>query len=145
MIIGSEQMNKRVTGILQGVSLLVCICIVVWELHSVLSNLCITLFTDRTRPQHREPTEVLETSRNFNKSTGLTIMCNEKALYIRQLYMPKIPRTTTKQKTLCHTGRMRATEKRWVDFGRIVNSASTTLYLSYHYTPYFHVYGLLAL
>lgn len=145
MIIGSAQIKKRVTGILQGVSLLVCICIVVWELHSVLSNLCITLFTDRTRPQHREPTEVLEKSRNFNKSTGLTIMCNEKALYIRQLYMPKIPRTTTKQKVLCHTGRMRATEKRWVDFGRIVNSASTTLYLSYHYTPYFHVYGPLAL
>lgn len=145
MIIGSAQINKRVTGILQGVSLLVCICIVVWELHSVFSILCITLFTDRTRPQHREPTEVLETSTNFNKSTGLTIMCNEKALYIRQLYMPKIPRTTTKQKVLCHTGRMRATEKRWVDFGRIVNSASTTLYLSYHYTPYFHVYGLLAL
>lgn len=145
MIIGSAQMNKRVTGILQGVSLLVCICIVVWELHSVFSILCITLFTDRTRPQHREPTEVLETSRNFNKSTGLTIMCNEKALYICQPYMPKIPRTTTKQKVLCHTGRMRATEKRWVDFGRIVNSASTTLYLSYHYTPYFHVYGLLAL
>ena len=145
MIIGSAQINNRVTGILQGVSLLVCICIVVWELHSVFSNLCITLFTDRTRPQHREPTEVLETSRNFRKSTGLTIMCNEKALYIRQLYMPKIPRTTTKQKALCHRGRMRATEKRWVDFGRIVNSASTTLYLSCHYTPYFHVYGLLAL
>ena len=145
MIIGSAQIKKRVTGILQGVSLLVCICIVVWELHSVFSNLCITLFTDRTRPQHREPTEVLEKSRNFNKSTGLTIMCNEKALYIRQLYMPKIPRTTTKQKVLCHTGRMRATEKRWVDFGRTVNSASTTLYLSYHYTPYFHVYGPLAL
>ena len=57
--------------------LLVGFCIVVWELHSVFSNLCI----DRTRPQHREPTEILETSRNFNKSTGLTITGNEEDLY----------------------------------------------------------------
>ena len=35
--------------------------------------------------------------------------------------MSKIPRTTTKElRALCHIGRMRATEKRWVDFGRIV-------------------------
>lgn len=78
-------MNKRVAGILQrdgvGGTIVGSLLYYGMGIAQRLFNFCITLFGDHTQPQHQEPIEILEISRNFYKSTGLTIMCNKEALY----------------------------------------------------------------